>query len=185
MAKKARPGKNLMFWIASGIIIIILWSRLGTPDLNRKDLTFSMFMDDVESNRIEKVTINGSAIQGSYKGGEAFRTVSPQQYDDLVKILREHGVNIVVKDQNRSPWLSTLLAMFPFVLLILFWFFFMRQMQAGGNKALSFGKSRARLFSGTQKKITFKDVAGVQEAKEELQEIIGFLKDPQKFRSEE
>ncbi len=182
MAKKARPGKNIMFWIASGIIIIILWSLLGSPDLKRKDLNFSQFMDDVEANRIEKVTINGAAIQGSYKGGESFRTVSPQQYDDLVKILREHEVGIVVKDQNRSPWLSTLLALFPFLLLILFWFFFMRQMQAGGNKALSFGKSRARLFSGTQKKITFKDVAGVQEAKEELQEIIGFLKDPQKFQ---
>jgi len=182
MTKKARPGKNILFWIASGIIIVILWSILQSPNMAKKELTFSQFMIDVEANRVEKVTINGSALQGSFKGGENFRTTAPQQYDDLVKILRDHSVDIVVKDQNRSPWLSILLSWFPILLLVLFWFFFMRQMQAGGNKALSFGKSRARLFSGTQKKINFKDVAGVQEAKEELQEIIGFLKDPQKFQ---
>ena len=181
ITKKARPGKNLLFWIASGIIIIVLWSFLQSPNMSKKELTFSQFMNDVEANRVEKVTVNGTAIQGNYKGGENFRTVAPQ-YDDLVKILREHGVDIVVKDQNRSPWLSILLSWFPILLLVLFWFFFMRQMQAGGNKALSFGKSRARLFSGTQKKITFKDVAGVVEAKDELQEIIGFLKDPQRFQ---
>ena len=181
ITKKARPGKNLLFWIASGIIIIVLWSFLQSPNMAKKELTFSQFMNDVEANRVEKVTVNGTAIQGNYKGGENFRTVAPQ-YDDLVKILREHAVDIVVKDQNRSPWLSILLSWFPILLLVLFWFFFMRQMQAGGNKALSFGKSRARLFSGTQKKITFKDVAGVVEAKDELQEIIGFLKDPQRFQ---
>jgi cell division protease FtsH len=115
-------------------------------------------------------------------GGTPFKTTAPPQYDDLVKILREHKVIIKVKDTSRNSWVSYLFTGFPIILLILFWIFFMRQMQAGGNKALSFGKSRAKLFSGVQKKVTFKDVAGVEEAKEELQEIIEFLKDPEKFQ---
>ena len=97
-------------------------------------------------------------------------------------ILREHNVTIIVKDSSHTPWYYNLITWFPFLLLILFWVFFMRQMQSGGNKALSFGKSRAKLFSGLQKKVTFMDVAGVDEAKEELREIIGFLQDPKKFQ---
>lgn len=139
-------------------------------------------MDEVERGNINEVTITGSQLKGKFTDGQEFKSVVLLQYDEFVKILREHNVIMTVKDTNRNPWYGYLFTWFPILLLILFWVFFMRQMQSGGNKALSFGKSRAKLFSGVQKKVTFKDVAGVEEAKEELQEIIGFLKDPQRFQ---
>ncbi|MBN1223734.1 MAG: ATP-dependent zinc metalloprotease FtsH [Candidatus Aminicenantes bacterium] len=180
--KPIKSYKNLLFWIVAGIIIIVLWSVLQQPGAASRDVNFSEFMDQVESDQVSEVTITGSQIKGTYTDGTAFKSVSPTQFDDLVKILRDHKVSIIVKDTSRSPWFSYLFTWFPIILLILFWVFFMRQMQAGGNKAMSFGKSRAKLFSGVQKKITFKDVAGVKEAKEELQEIIEFLRDPKKFQ---
>ena len=180
--KKTRPYRNILFWIAAGIIIILLWSLLQSPSAAKREVDFSQFLTDVEGNMVEEVTIAGSQIKGKYSDGTTFKTVAAPQYDDLVKILREHKVSFKVRDTSRSPWFSYLFTWFPIILLIFFWIFFMRQMQAGGNKALSFGKSRAKLFSGIQKKVTFKDVAGVEEAKEELREIIEFLKDPQKFQ---
>ena len=180
--KKTKSYKIILFWIAAGIVIIILWSLLQSPGAVKKEVNFSQFMTEVEKDNIEEVTIDGNQIKGKYTDNTAFKTIIPSQFNDLVKILREHKVNIKVKDTSRSPWFSYLFTWFPIILLILFWVFFMRQMQAGGNKALSFGKSRAKLFSGMQKKVTFKDVAGVEEAKEELGEIIGFLKDPKKFQ---
>jgi cell division protease FtsH len=128
------------------------------------------------------VTVTGDQVRGKYRDGETFKTTTPSQYNDLVGIMRQHQVSIDVKGANRSPWLSLLATWFPMLLIVVFWVFFMRQMQSGGNKALSFGKSRAKLAAGGQKKITFKDVAGVDEAKEELKEIIDFLKDPQRFQ---
>lgn len=177
-----RTYRSIIFWIAAGIIIIVLWSLLQSPGASQKEINFSEFMDEVERGNIIEVTIQGNQLKGKFTDGTAFKSVAPSQYDDLVKILRENNIIITVKDTSRSPWFSYLFTWFPIILLILFWVFFMRQMQSGGNKALSFGKSRAKLFSGIQKKVTFKDVAGVEEAKEELQEIIGFLKDPQKFQ---
>ena len=180
--KQPRPLRSVLFWIGLGIILIILWSLLQSPGAVKNKINFSEFLNDVESDNIAEVTIEGNEVKGAYLDGTKFKTVAPTQFDDLVKILREHNVNITVKDTSRSPWFSYLFTWFPILLLIFFWIFFMRQMQAGGNKALSFGKSRAKLFSGLQKKVTFRDVAGVEEAKEELQEIIGFLKDPKKFQ---
>jgi cell division protease FtsH len=180
--KKNKPVKNVIFWVAAGTIIILLWSLLQTPNIIKSEVTFSQFLNDVEGQKVEEVTVTGAQVRGRYKDGTTFKTVLPAQFDELVKILRENRVNIIVKDANRSPWFSYIFTWFPFILLILFWVFFMRQMQSGGNKALSFGKSRAKLFSAMQKKATFKDVAGVEEAKEELREIVGFLKDPQKFQ---
>lgn len=180
--KPPKSYRSIIFWIAAGIIIIILYTLLQTPSAVSKDINFSDFMDEVERGNINEVTITGSQLKGKFTDGQAFKSVAPTQYDDFVKILREHNVIITVKDTNRNPWFGYLFTWFPILLLILFWVFFMRQMQAGGNKALSFGKSRAKLFSGVQKKVTFKDVAGVEEAKEELQEIIGFLKDPHRFQ---
>ena len=182
MPKKSKPFKNLFFWIVAGIVIIILWSLLQSPGASRKELKFSEFLDEVESNKIAEVTIAGNEIKGKYKDGTSFRTYSPPQFNDLVTILRKHNVSISAKNTSRSPWLSNLFIWLPMLILIVFWILFMKQMQAGGNKALSFGKSRAKLFSEMQKRITFKDVAGVEEAKEELQEIIEFLKNPQKFQ---
>lgn len=177
-----KPYKNIIFWIAAGVTIIVLWSLLQSPGAIKKEVNFSEFLNDVEKNNVNEVTIYGNQIKGKYSDGTPFKSVAPSQFDDLVKILRDHNITITVKDTSRSPLLSYLFTGFPIIILILFWVFFMRQMQAGGNKALSFGKSRAKLFSGLQKKVTFKDVAGVEEAKEELQEIIGFLKDPKRFQ---
>jgi len=181
--KKVKPVKNIIFWMAAGAVIIFLWSLLQAPAVVNSEIKFSQFLKDVEDGKVAEVSINGTQIKGTYKSDQSsFKTNLPQQYNDLVKILRDNKVDIDVKDANKSPWFSVLFSWFPIILLILFWVFFMRQMQSGGNKAMSFGKSRAKLFSPQQKKVTFKDVAGVQEAKDELQEIVGFLKEPQKFQ---
>ncbi len=176
-----RPMRNLLFWIAAGVLIIVLWSFLQSPAMAKKDLAFSQFMSEVEARKVEEVTIQDNQLRGKFTDGQAFRTVLPAGYADLIKILRDNNVNIVVKDTARSPILALLMSWFPLLLLVVFWVFMMRQMQAGGSKAMSFGKSRAKLFSGQQKKVTFKDVAGVEEAEEELGEIIEFLKEPRKF----
>ena len=179
---KNRPMKSLFFWIAAGIVIITLWSLLQSPALAKKDVTFSQFMTEVEQSKVEEVTIQEHQIRGRFTDGQTFRTILPAGYADLIKILRENKVNIIVKDSARSPLFTILISWFPILLMILFWVFMMRQMQSGGNKAMSFGKSRAKLFSGQQKKLTFKDVAGVEEAEAELGEIIEFLKEPRKFQ---
>jgi len=179
---KNKPMKNLLFWISAGILIILLWSLLQSPAVAKKDVTFSQFMTDAEQGNVDEVTIQENQLRGKYKDGQTFKTVLPGGYNDLIKILRDNKVNIIVKDSARSPIFTILMSWFPFLIIILFWVFMMRQMQAGGNKAMSFGKSRAKLFSGQQKKLTFKDVAGVEEAEEELGEIIEFLKEPRKFQ---
>jgi len=129
-----RSYKNILFWVAAGIIIIILWSVLQTPGAASREVNFSDFMNQVENDQVAEVTITGNQIKGKYTDETAFETVSPTQFDDLVKILREHNVSINVKDTSRSPWFSYLFTWFPIVILILFWIFFMRQMQSGATK---------------------------------------------------
>ena len=181
--KRNQSLKNMLFWLVAGILVIILWSVFQAREMSSADIPFSRFIDDVEAQRVEKVTIDGVNVTGRYRSdGTAFKTIIPSQYDGLVPVLRQNKVDITVKDANRATWLSVLFTWSPLLLIVVFWFFFMRQMQAGGNKAMSFGKSRAKLFSTVQKKVTFKDVAGVEEAKEELKEIVGFLKEPQKYQ---
>ncbi|HOW84613.1 MAG TPA: ATP-dependent zinc metalloprotease FtsH [Candidatus Aminicenantes bacterium] len=177
-----RPTRSLLFWIAAGILLIVAWSLLQSPAMAKKEITFSQFMTEAEQGKVEEVTIQDNQLRGKFTDGQTFKTVLPAGYNDLIKILRDAKVNIVVKDTSRSPFLAILMSWFPLLLLIVFWIFFMRQMQSGGNKAMAFGKSRAKLFSGQQKKVTFKDVAGVEEAEYELGEIIDFLKEPRKFQ---
>ena len=143
---------------------------------------FSRFLEEIDRNNVKEVTIADSDIRGHLGSGETFKTVMPMDYPELINMLRDKHVQITGEKPSQSPWLAALVSWAPFLFLIGFWIFFMRQMQSGGNKALSFGKSRARLLTAHQKKVTFKDVAGVEEAKEELQEIIDFLKEPQKFQ---
>ncbi|MBI2833296.1 MAG: ATP-dependent metallopeptidase FtsH/Yme1/Tma family protein [Acidobacteria bacterium] len=164
------------------VVGVLIWNFSTTFQTRDTPITFTQFMQRVDAGEVDKVTITGNEILGITKGGEKFRSYAPPQYEGLGNKLIERNVAITAKEPTASPWASLLYSWAPILLLIGFWIFFMRQMQSGGNKALSFGKSRAKLSSSSQKKVTFKDVAGVDEAKEELQEIIEFLKEPQKFQ---
>jgi cell division protease FtsH len=176
--------KTIVFWVVMLATALLLWQVVKTGNPTREqELSFTKFMDDVDQSKVAEVTIYGqSEVRGTLKDNSHIKTIVPANYNDLINILRNKGVVINVKENSNSSWVSILVNASPFLLLIGFWIFMMRQMQTGGNKALSFGKSRARLLSTQQKKITFKDVAGVDEAKEELQEIIEFLRDPQRFQ---
>jgi len=165
--------------------VVFLWQFVvkGTGVGQEKNISLTQLLNDADQGKISEVTVNGSEVTGHYRDDKnQFHTTIPANYPDMYKTLRDHGVNITIKDQNSNAWLGFLIQLAPFALLLGLWFFLLRQMQSGGNKAMSFGKSRARLLSMQQKKITFKDVAGVDEAKEELKEIIEFLREAQKFQ---
>ena len=175
--------RNLMFWAVLILAVVFLVKMLNTGMTQAgQEPTFSDFMNKVEAGQVARVEIRGSQVEGEYKDKIKFKTYIPADYPEIYKTLRAQGVEITVKDAAGPSWLAWGFNLLPLLLLVGFWIFIMRQMQAGGNKALSFGKSRARLISTGQKKVTFKDVAGVEEAKEELGEIIEFLRDPQKFQ---
>ena len=177
--------KSLLFWLAIVVaaIGIYQYSILQTTD---KSLTFTDFLAKVEAKQITEVTFAGNKITGKLNGTDAavqtFHTYMPLGYEGLANELLRKEVSLNATDATSGNWAIYLLQWAPIALLIGFWIFMMRQMQSGGNKALSFGKSRAKLSSSTQKKVTFKDVAGADEAKDELQEIIEFLREPQKFQ---
>ncbi len=174
--------KNLALWLVIGIVLIALFNMFNQPLNPQSEVVFSDFMDKVEQGQINEVVISGDNISGKYMDGNAFQTTAPPKDPDLIKSLRQKNVRIVVVPPEQTSWyMSILISWFPMLLLLGIWIFFMRQMQSGGGKAMSFGKSKARLLNDTKNKTTFKDVAGVDEAKEELHEIIEFLKEPQKF----
>jgi len=173
--------KNLALWMVIGLIVIVLFNVFQSSQPSRDKLAFSDFLKRVEQGEVREVLIRGKSLTGKLADGNTFRTFTAD-YPDLIKVLKDKGVKIAVEPEDSNPWFAYVLQWVPMLLFIGVWVFFMRQMQGGGAKALSFGKARARLISEKQNKITFQDVAGVEEAKEELREIIEFLKDPPKFQ---
>ena len=175
--------KNLLFWVFVCLFMILLFNLFTVPNQHPEDpVIFSEFMSHLERGDVEKVIIKHNNISAILRDGTRIQTYSVE-YPDLVKVLRDKSVQIEAKPPDDGPWYITfLLSWGPFILFLGLWFFLMRQMQVGGNRALSFGKSRARMLTEEKKKITFADVAGVDEAKQEVVEIIEFLKDPQKFQ---
>jgi cell division protease FtsH len=179
-------GKTVLLWVVIIVLVLLLWSLFQTTKGTNEQIPFSTFIERVNQGAVDKVTIRGDEVRGETKqnapgGKHEFRTAVPANYPAMIDLLRQKQVTIEIEPQHDAPFITALITWAPVLFLIGLWIFFMRQMQAGGNKALSFGKSKAKLLSGNAKKVTFKDVAGVDEAKLELHEIIEFLKEPQKF----
>ena len=173
--------KNLALWLVITLMMVMLYNLFNQQDQPETDIGYTEFLAMVDSERIAKVVIQGQELFVTDINRNRFKVFAPQD-TDLIKILRQKDVAINAKPPAGSPWyISILVSWLPMIVLIGIWIFFMKQMQAGGGKALSFGKSRARLQSDSSAKVTFDDVAGIDEAKEELGEIIEFLKEPKKF----
>jgi len=177
--------KTVLFWVLIVVSGLLLYQLLKSARDGQKDveLNVTQFMGDIDQGKVHELTVNGMEVRGKHTDGSAFHTTAPANYftPEMLKTLQSKGVSITFRDINGGNW-AWLIQVVPFVLIGAVWLFMLRQMQTGGNKALSFGKSRARLLSMQQKKVTFKDVAGVDEAKEELREIIEFLREAQKFQ---
>ncbi len=173
--------KNLALWLVISLVMILLFNMMTHKEREQKPITYTAFLAAVEEGRVQEVTIQGADIEGKYQDGDLFKTFAPDD-PGLIADLRGKGVTIQARpEEDRSFWFTLMVSWGPILLLIGVWIFFMRQMQSGGGKAMSFGKSRARLLTENQAQVTFKDVAGIDEAKEELEEIVSFLKDPKKF----
>ncbi len=176
--------KTVVFWLVIVLSAFLLYQVVRQSSGGQKDAekNFTQFLADVNQGTVQEVTISGMEVRGKLRDNKGFHTTVPANYPDMYKMLQDKGVSVNVRDISGGGWPSWLFNLAPILLLAALWFFMIRQMQTGGNKALSFGKSRARLLSMQQKKVTFKDVAGVDEAKEELREIIEFLREAQKFQ---
>jgi cell division protease FtsH len=176
--------KTIIFWVFIFACLILLWQvfQRSSGAGHDQDVTFSQFLNDAQSGQIQDASVNGEDVHGKLKSGTAYHVTIPANYPHLYDVLEQNHVSISVHDSQGSSWLPILFNLGPIILIGAVWFFMLRQMQSGGNKAMSFGKSKARLLSMQQKKVTFKDVAGVDEAKEELQEIIEFLREASKFQ---
>ena len=173
--------KNLALWLVITLMMVMLYQLFSKQHLAETSISYTQFLAMVEDERVANVIIQGQELYVTDTNEGRFKVYAPQD-TDLIKILRQKGVVISAKPPSENPWyMSVLVSWFPMIVLIGVWIFFMRQMQAGGGKALSFGKSRARLMSDQSERVTFEDVAGIDEAKEELIEIVEFLRDPKKF----
>jgi len=173
--------KNIALWLVISLVFVLVYHLFNQPKNSQETLIYSKFIANVNDGKVADVTIQGDNIAGKYKDGKTFKTFAPKDAN-LIDVLQKKDVQIAAKPVEESPWYMTvLISWFPMLLLIGVWIFFMRQMQTGGGKAMAFGKSRARLVTDKSKKVTFADVAGIDEAKAELEEVIDFLKDPKKF----
>jgi len=173
--------KNIALWLVISLVFVMVYHLFNQPKIAQMDVIYSDFLSYVDKSQVTEVTIQGDSITGRLSSGKAFKTYAPKDAG-AIALLKEKGVRISAKPLDDSPWYMTVLVSWlPMLLLIGVWIFFMRQMQGGGGKAMAFGKSRARLVTDKTKKVTFADVAGVEEAKAELQEVIDFLRDPKKY----
>ncbi len=173
--------KNLALWLVITLMMVMLYNLFSKQHLAETSIKYTDFLAMVDDERVSQVVIQGQELFVTDIDGNRLKVFAPED-NELIKILRQKGVVISAKPPSENPWyMSVLVSWFPMIVLIGVWIFFMRQMQAGGGKALSFGKSRARLMSDQSERVTFEDVAGIDEAKEELIEIVEFLRDPKKF----
>jgi cell division protease FtsH len=178
--------KTALLWVVIIVLVFLLWQLFQTTKTTSEKIAFTAFLDKVNQGAVESVIIRGEDVRGETRatvpgGKKEFNTTAPTAYPAMIDMLYAKHVKVEVEHATDTPFFAALITWLPIIILVGLWLFFMRQMQAGGNKALSFGKSKAKLLSGNAKKVTFKDVAGVDEAKIELHEIIEFLKEPQKF----
>ncbi|MDX1610641.1 MAG: ATP-dependent zinc metalloprotease FtsH, partial [Halofilum sp. (in: g-proteobacteria)] len=178
--------KNILLWVVIAVVLMSVFNNFGQQQTQRPEVAYNEFIADVRNSKVDSVVIDGRTIEGKYQDGQAFKTYSPESNNTaLVGDLLENNVTIKAKPPESTSILTQIfISWFPFLLLIAVWIFFMRQMQGGGagRGAMSFGKSKARLMGEEQVKVTFSDVAGVDEAKEEVVELVDFLRDPAKFQ---